>query len=118
MNDSVLNEYVHVWDRANVHIWNVNRTLVRYEPLENTPIIKGSLRGTIYFGDRRIPFREGQLRLLIDCDEAMWGIRSRNTGEIAINWSCELPEEHFLCVSYEFGYEEEKSGICWQKEGF
>jgi hypothetical protein len=91
MNDAVYNEYVHV-NLVN----SVNVTW--YEPLEYGPITKGTLRGTIYFSaGRQIHFRtggenpQGNYRLLI---------------------------EHYLCVSYEIGRKEEKSAVCWQKEGF
>ena len=116
MNDAVYNEYVNV-DEISAYFW------VRYEPLEYGPATKGTLRGTIYFSNgRQIRFREGwecweevSSRLLIDCNEAAGWIRPN--GEIAIKWN-ERPGEHYLCVSYEIGNKEEKSRVCWQKEGF
>lgn len=116
MNDAVYNEYVHV-NLVN----SVNVTW--YEPLEYGPITKGTLRGTIYFSaGRQIHFRtggenpQGNYRLLIDCDDALSSLIWPD-GEIAIKWKGK-PEEHYLCVSYEIESSEEKSVICWQKEGF
>ena len=122
MNDAVYNEYVHVDE---IGLFDYDTNCAQYEPLEHGPVTKGTLRGAIYFPSigRRIRFREGgemfppgTRRLLIDCNEALAGL-IRTNGEIAIKWN-DRPGEHYLCVSYEIGNKEEKSRVCWQKEGF
>lgn len=110
MNDSVLNEYVHV-DRVGIDTWNAEVVVV-YEPLDSHAE-RHTLEGTIVITGQMIPFHMGNHHLLVDSDLVLQGDLQNN--KIALKWK-NHPGEHYLTVSYDIVGEKQK--VAWLKEGF
>jgi hypothetical protein len=112
-----VNEYVFVDWKYPGH----NYCLVHYEPLEQFPIAKGTLVGTIFNGSQRFEFFEHNGRLLSDkhqywLDVHCPGYIDLQSGEMKIRWRWEPSEEHYLFVSYRKLTETYSRD--WLREGF
>jgi hypothetical protein len=123
MNDSVHDEYVHVdwYEQCQIDFPGLDphETInVVYEPLDN-PVERSTLQGKIMVAlgvpERVIPFRIGRHHsLVIDSDEVLLGYFYER--RIRFTWR-ERPEQHYLCVSYEFAGRPEQK-VAWLREGF
>ena len=104
-----MNEYV------NIDMMETEKSVV-YEPIDLRPIVKGSLRGTIYNGDEEIQFRVSDAGVIFV--SGLSGNFNNITGVIKIFYNEKPHEENYLCVSYEHGEEDPPQKLNWLQEGF
>lgn len=104
-----MNEYV------NIDMMETEKLAV-YEPIDLRPIVKGSLRGTIYNGDEEIQFRVSDAGVIFV--SGLIGNFNNITGVIKIAYNEKPHEENYLCVSYEHGEEDPPQKLNWLQEGF
>lgn len=117
MASFVINEYVHL---HNIHFLHDGLKCVIYEPIEYLPVIEGSLRGSIYNGNDQMEFTIHRRRIFCSSLPIMGYCVGyfNNSGVIKIFCRHEPNEEHYLRVSYEFGYENLPQKSNWLQEGF
>lgn len=117
--DITLNEYIHENFRT---VRPDGRCKILYENCENRDI--SDLTGTIYLNEKlhQTFYLKEENEIILSPikskrNKVLSGFFKNENGSITLIWNKE-PNEHFLCVSYEYKKIFQKKHNNWESEGF